>query len=291
MLTRTYAGGIILGALCLISYACGGPGRPTVGTVTLGVDRVNAPLGAPLEFNIRFDLAPDLAPLTEDYRVLLHILGSDEELLWAEDHEPPVPTTQWQPNETVEYKHRIQVPMYPYVGEALIAVGLYSYRTGERLPLAGEDLGQMSYQVGTITLAPQPESSFLVYENGWHSAEFASDGRNDWRWTSGRAVLSVRNPMADAVFSFELDARPDMFEEPQNLSVLVGEEIVYEQVLDSNDRTYITQEISRDELGTEEIVELVLTVDQTFSPASRGGAPEDTRQLGVRVFYTYFESR
>ena len=97
--------------------------------------------------------------------------------------------------------------------------------------------------------------------------------------------------MADAVFSFELDARPDMFEEPQNLSVLVGEEIVYEQVLDSNDRTYITQEISRDELGTEEMVELVLTVDQTFSPASRGGAPEDTRQLGVRVFYTYFESR
>ncbi len=288
---RTYVARTIVGAVCLISCACGGPGRPAVGTVTLGVDRINAPLGAPLEFNIRFDLAPDLMPLTEDYRVLLHILGSDEELLWAEDHDPPVPTTQWQPNQTVEYKHRIQVPMYPYVGEALIAVGLYSYRTGERLPLAGEDLGQMSYQVGTISLAPQPESSFLVYENGWHTAEFASDGRNDWRWTSGRAVLSVRNPMADAVFSFELDARPDMFEEPQVLAVLVGEERVYEQVLDSNDRTYITQAISREQLGTEEMVELVLAVDQTFSPASRGGAPEDTRELGVRVFYTYFEAR
>ena len=281
----------IVGVLCLISYACGGPTQAAIGTVTLGVDRVNAPLGAPLEFNIRFDLAPDLRALTEDYRVLLHILSSDEELLWAEDHDPPVPTTQWQPNQTVEYKHRIQVPMYPYVGEALIAVGLYSYRTGERLPLAGEDLGQMAYQVGTISLAPQPESSFLVYENGWHSAEFASDGRNDWRWTSGRAVLSVRNPMADAIFSFELDARPDMFEAPQNLAVLVGDESVYEQVLDSNDRTYITQEISREQLGTEEIVELALTVDQTFSPASRGGAPEDTRELGVRVFYTYFEAR
>lgn len=288
---RTYAARTIIGAVCLISCACGGPARPAVGTVTLGVDRINAPLGAPLEFNIRFDLAPDLMPLTEDYRVLLHILGSDEELLWAEDHDPPVPTTQWHPNQTVEYRHRIQVPMYPYVGEALIAVGLYSYRTGERLPLAGEDLGQMSYQVGTISLAPQPESSFLVYENGWHTAEFASDGRNDWRWTSGRAVLSVRNPMADAVFSFELDARPDMFEEPQILAVLVGEERVYEQVLDSNDRTYITQAISREQLGTEEMVELVLAVDQTFSPASRGGAPEDTRELGVRVFYTYFEAR
>ncbi len=242
---KTYAGRAIVGVLCLISYACGGPTQAAIGTVTLGVDRVNAPLGAPLEFNIRFDLAPDLPALTEDYRVLLHILSSDEELLWAEDHDPPVPTTQWQPNQTVEYKHRIQVPTYPYVGEALIAVGLYSYRTGERLPLAGEDLGQMAYQVGTISLAPQPESSCLVYENGWHSAEFASDGRNDWRWTSGRAVLSVRNPMADAIFSFELDARPDMFEAPQNLAVLVGDESVYEQVLDSNDRTYITQEISR----------------------------------------------
>ena len=288
---RTYASLAFVGAVCLLSYACGGVAQPAIGTITLGVDRVNAPLGAPLEFNIRFDLAPDLAPLTEDYRVLLHILGSDEELLWAEDHDPPVPTTQWQANQTVEYKHRIQVPMYPYVGEALIAVGLYSYRTGERLPLAGEDLGQMAYQVGTISLSPQPESSFLVYENGWHSAEFASDGRNDWRWTSGRASLSVRNPMTDAVFSFELDARPDMFQEPQNLALLVGENIVYDQVLDTNDRTYITQEISRDDLGTEEIVELVLTVDQTFSPASRGGSPEDTRELGVRVFYTYFEAR
>jgi len=288
---QTYAGRVIIGTLCLLSYACGGPTQPAIGTVTLGVDRVSAPLGAPLEFNIRFDLAPDLPALAEDYRVLLHILGSDGELLWAEDHDPPVPTTQWQPNQTVEYRHRIQVPMYPYVGEALIAVGLYSYRTGERLPLAGEDLGQMAYQVGTISLAPQPESSFLVYENGWHSAEFASDGRNDWRWTSGRAVLSVRNPMADAIFSFEVDARPDMFEEPQTLAILVGDESVYEQVLDSNDRTYITQEISREQLGSEEIVELVLTVDRTFSPASRGGAPEDTRELGVRVFYTYFESR
>jgi len=291
LLFRTCVTRLIIGSLFLFSYACGGGTRPTVGTVTLGVDRVIAPLGAPLEFNIRFDLAPDLPPLAEDYRVLLHILGSDEELLWAEDHDPPVPTTEWQPNQTVEYKHRIQIPMYPYVGEALIAVGLYSYRTGERLPLAGEDLGQMAYQVGTISLAPQPESSFLVYEDGWHSAEFATDGRNDWRWTSGRAVLSVRNPMADAVFSFELDARPDMFEQPQNLTLLVGNETVYEQVLDSNDRVYITEEISREALGTEEMSELVLTVDQTFSPASRGGSPEDTRQLGVRVFYTYFEAR
>ena len=287
---RTWFGLSIVSVFWLFGIACAGSPRPAVGTVTLGVDRVNAPLGAPLEFNIRFDLAPDLVQFTEDYRVLLHILGTDEELLWAEDHDPPIPTTQWQPNQTVEYQYRIQVPMYPYVGEALIAVGLYSYRTGERLPLAGEDLGQMSYQVGTITLAPQPESSFLVYEDGWHSAEFSSDGRNDWRWTTGRAVLSVRNPMADSVFSFELDARPDMFERPQTLAVLVGEKSVYEQQLDTNDRTYITQQISRADLGDDEIVEVVLTVDQTFSPASRGGSPDDTRELGVRVFYTYFEA-
>ena len=288
---QTYVGRLIIAGVCVLSCACGGSTGSTVGTVTLGVDRVSAPLGAPLEFNIRFDLAPDLEPLTEDYRVLLHILGSDEELLWAEDHDPPLPTSQWRPNQTVEYQHRIQIPMYPYVGEALIAVGLYSYRTGERLPLAGQDLGQMSYQVGTIILAPQPESSFLVYESGWHSAEFATDGRNDWRWTTGRAVLSVRNPMADAVFSFELDARPDMFEEPQTLALVVGPETLYEEVLDSNERIYIRQEISREALGADEFVELVLAVDQTFSPASRGGAPEDTRELGVRVFYSYFEAR
>lgn len=278
------------GALGLAVSACGAPQNP-VATATVGLDRTSAPLGAPLQVSVRFDVAPGLVPFSEDYRVLLHVLSADEELLWTEDHDPPLPTTQWRPGQTVEYTRRIRIPMYPYVGEALIAIGLYSTTSGTRLPLAGQNLGQMSYRVGTLDLRPQPESSFLIYDDGWHPAEFDADGRNDWRWTTGRAALSFRNPMTDAFLVLELEARPDMFEEPQRLALVIGDRTLHEQVLDMDGPLHLKQEITAADLGTEEITRLEIRVDHTFSPASRGGAPEDTRELGVRVFYVYFEAR
>ena len=269
--------------------ACASPQSP-VATATIGLDRVRAPLGAPLELNIRFDVAPDLPPLTEDYRVLLHILNSDEELLWTEDHAPSPPTTQWLAGQTVEYTRRMRIPMYPYIGEALIAIGLYSPSSGVRIPLAGQDLGQLSYRVGTLQLEPQPESSFLTYDDGWHPAEFDGDGRNDWRWTTGRAGVSFRNPRSDAFLVLELEARPDMFEVPQRLSLVIADRTIHEQVLDTSGVLYLKQQINASDLGTADITRLEIRVDQTFSPASRGGAPEDMRELGVRVFYAYFEA-
>ena len=270
--------------------ACASPQTP-VATVTLGLDRTSVPLGAPLELSVRFDVTPDLDPLTEDYRVLLHVLDTDEELLWTEDHDPPMPTSQWQPGQTVEYTRRVRIPMYPYIGEALIAIGLYSPSSGARVPLAGDDLGQHTYRVGSFRLEPQPESSFLVYDEGWHQAECDGDGRNDWRWTTGRAILSFRNPMSDARFVLKLEGRPDRFETPQRLALVIGDRILHEQLLESSDAFYLEQDIAAADLGTDEVVRLEILVDQTFSPASSGGASEDTRELGVRVFYAYFEPR
>src|SRR5205814_5521817 len=55
---------------------------------------------------------------------------SDEQLIWTDDHNPPTPTTQWKPGQTVEYTRTIFIPVYPYVGEATLQVGLY--RSEER---------------------------------------------------------------------------------------------------------------------------------------------------------------
>ena len=139
---------------------------PPVATVSLGLNRTAVPLGGPLDLAIRFDVSPTLEGLAEDARVFVHFLDANDELMWTDDHDPPIPTTDWQPGQTISYSHRSIVRMYPYIGEATIAVGLYSATTGERLALAGEDIGQRTYRVATLTLEPQPESSFLMYEDG-----------------------------------------------------------------------------------------------------------------------------
>ena len=276
-------------ALLLVAFGCA-ESQPPVATVTLGVDRADVPLGAPLNLRFRFDVAPDPGEaLAEDYRVFVHFLDDREEVLWTEDHDPPVPTSQWKPGQSVEYDRRVKIPMYPYIGESSIAVGLYSAVDGTRVPLAGADLGQTSYRVASIRLDPQHESSFITYGEGWHPAEFSGDGRLQWRWTTGRGVVSFRNPNRDARLVLEVDGRPDLFDSPQRLSLAVGDRVLRELEIDTNQIVYLVDEISAADLGTESFVELELRVDPTFVPAELNSEARDTRELGLRVFYIYFE--
>ena len=271
------------------SLACAEVQNP-VATVTLGVDRLAVPLGAPLALQVRFDAGADLADeLAEDYHVFVHFLDDRGELLWTEDHEPPVPTSQWQPDQTVEYEHRVVVPMYPYIGEVRIALGLYSPVDGARVALAGSHLGQLAYHAATIRLDPQHESSFVTYGEGWHSAEFAGDGRRQWRWTSGRGVLSFRNPNRDSRLVLDFDGRPDVFDTAQRLSLVIGDRVLRELDVDSNETVRLVEEISAADLGADDFVELELRVDRTFKPAQIDTETVDTRELGVRVSYMYFE--
>ena len=283
--------GVVLALLVALSHSACEESLPPVATATLGLSRSSVPLGGPLELNIRFDVMPDAAGVPEDYRVLIHFLDGNEELLWTEDHDPPEPTSTWEPGQTITYRRRITVPMYPYIGEAIVAVGLYSPATGTRLPLAGDDLGQQSYRVATVILEPQPESSFLVYDDGWHPAEFGPDGRNTWRWTTGRSVITFRNPRTDVALVLELEGRPDLFETPQRVALVIDRRTLHEFVLDAGEPLFVEPELEAADLGTADTVRLELHVDQTFTPAELGGDPKDTRELGARVSYAFLEPR
>lgn len=277
-------------SVLLFGAGCAEQAEP-VATVSLGVNRASVPLGGPIELAVRFVASPRLEGVDGDYRVLVHFLNSDQDLMWAADHDLPTPTSDWRPGQTIEYTHRTTVPMYPYVGEATVAVGLYSASTGERLALAAEDLGQRAYRGTTIELEPQAESSFLLYEGGWHPSELNRETNRQWRWTSERASLSFRNPRSNAVLYLELEGRPDLFDDPQKIDV-VGEETLQQILVDSPGLQFVEVELEADQLGDEETVTIDLLVDPTFVPAeTTSGASEDNRRLGVRVFYAFLEPR
>lgn len=275
-------------ACVLAAFGCNGAPTP-VATIALGVDRAAAPLGAPVDLQFRFTVASHLeSGLPEDYRVFVHFLDDREDVLWTEDHDPPVPTSEWRPGQSVEYERRLNIPLYPYVGEAIIAAGLYSTADGSRVPLAGDDLGQLAYRVASIRLDPQHESSFISYGEGWHSAEFSGDGRQ-WRWTAGRGVLSFRNPNSDVRLVLEFDGRPGIFDAAPRLSLAIGDRVVREVAIDTNQMMRIVEDIPAADLGNGDFVDLELRVDRTFTPADLDGGAPDSRELGVRVFYTYVE--
>ena len=276
-----------------VAAACGrSGGDDPVATVTARLDRTVVPLGGPANLDLEFVAASTLRPLTEDYRVMVHFLDSNGDMMWAADHDPPTPTSQWQPGQRISYSHRLHIPMYPYIGDAVVAVGLYSATTGERLVLAGDDLGQRSYRGTEVVLEPQPESSFLMYQDGWYDDEFNPESNESWRWTAGRASLAFRNPGTGAALSLEFDGRSELFDPPQRVTFRLGDVVVYEAVVDTAERQFHEVNLAQEQMGDADIVTLELDIDQTFVPSAiPGAAPGDERSLGIRVFYTFLEPR
>lgn len=266
--------------------ACGGdePETPAVATPSLTLSRNQVAIGSPVQLTYRFQVAPD-AKIDGDYTVFAHALTPDREQMWTDDHHPPKPTSQWKPGETIEYTRMVFVPNYPYVGEAAIRMGLY--RGSDRLTLAGTDAGRKEYVVANFQILPQSENIFLIDKEGWHPAEVAADNpASEWRWTDKRAVLSFRNPKKDATFYIEYDARVDLFTPPQVVTIKSGDAIVGTFSANSKERTLLTFPVTAEQLGADDMAELVLELDRTFKPG--GGDP---RELGIRVFHTFLEPK
>jgi len=280
----------IIAALSILG-ACGGTTEAPVATASVTFNRTAVPLGAPVETTYHFSVAPG-ATFDRDYRVLVHFVNEDGDLMWTDDHEPPIPTTRWTPGQQIEYRRTMFVPIYPYLGKASVLVGLYDRASGRRLPLAGEDDGQEAYRVASLDLQPQSESVFIVYGDGWYDSEVAPDNSLDeWRWTSASAAWSFGNPRRDVTLYLDLDGRPGLFDPPrQQVSVKVGDRTIETFAVEKPARALRTVAIPADQLGTDDIVHMSLVVDQTFVPAERS-AGADTRELGVRVFHLFIEPR
>jgi len=265
---------------------------PPLATATVALNHDKVPLGAPIEITYKFVVAAD-ARFDEDYRVLAHVLDADDELMWTDDHDPPTPTRQWKPGQTIEYTRTIFIPIYPYVGEATIQLGLYSTVNQKRQPLAGEDAGQRAYKVARLQLQPQTENVFTVFKDGWHPAEVAEHNATvEWYWTKKEATLAFRNPKKDSVFYLDLDNPGSVLHEPQEVQVTLGGQVVDRFTLQEKVPQLRRIPLKADLFGSGDMAELQISVDKTYIPALvSGSGSKDPRELGVRVFHAFVDPR
>lgn len=255
-------------------------------TPSVTLSRAKVPLGGPIDITYKFVVAAG-ATFTQNYRVMVHVVDPNEELMWTDDHDPPVPTTGWKPGQTVEYTRTVFVPVYPYIGDATIQVGLYGQANQPRVPLTGEDMGQRAYRVARVQLAPQSEAVFSVFKDGWHPAEQAEhNAAVEWHWTKRVATLSVKNPKTDSVLYLDLDNPGGVFEEPQRVTVSAGAGTPLDEfTLTPKHATLRKIALPAAALGAGENVDLQIAVDKTFVPSRLSPSSKDPRELGVRVFH------
>ena len=282
---------LLTAALAAVAVGCGGAADTSapLATPAVSVNHTRVPLGSPIEVTYKFQVAPS-AKFDRDYRVLVHFLDADDELMWTDDHVPPQPTSSWKPGQTIEYTRTVFVPLYPYIGEAAIAVGLYAPGTNERAPLAGETIGQRAYRVARLRLQPQTDNVFLAFLDGWHGPENAADNPSvEWQWTRKEGVLRFRNPKRNAVFYLHYDGQPSMFDSPQTVTISLGAEVIDTFQVAVPDEAIRKIAIRAAQFGPDDVVMIRVAVDKTFVPALVSPGSRDSRELGIRVFHAFVE--
>ena len=259
---------------------------PPVAAVQVTLSRPKVALGSPVEVTYKFTVAQNASNLG-NHRVFVHFLDADEELMWTDDHDPPTPTSQWKPGQTVEYTRTMFIPSYPYVGAAKIVAGLYTPGGNERMKLSNEDRGDRSYKVADFELLPQTENIFVIFKDGWHPAEVNSEGssRTEWQWTKKEATIAFRNPKRDVTLVLQVD-NPAAPNGAQQVVAQIGDQTIATIPLSAKDAQVLKFPISTAQLGAADMVEVKFTVDKTVTP-SLEPAMKNTgpRELGARFFH------
>jgi hypothetical protein len=130
----------VLLALCAFASGCSSddPAAPPMATPSITLNPSRVPLGNPVDMTYKFVVAGD-AKFTQDYRVMVHFIDQSDGVMYMDDHDPPVPTSSWKPGQTIEYTRRFFAPVYQYLGDATIEVGLYCKGCELRAHVAGFD--------------------------------------------------------------------------------------------------------------------------------------------------------
>jgi len=260
--------------------------EPAVATPSLTMNRDRVAIGSPVKLTYKFVVAPG-AKIVGDYWVFVHVLDPTGEQLWTDDHLPPSPTSAWTSGQTIEYTRTVFAPNYPYIGEAAVRLGLYNPTTGSRLTLNGQDASNKEYKVASFQLLAQSENIFLIYKDGWHPAEIASDNAmSEWQWTKKAGTISFKNPKKAVTFYLDADGRPDLFTPPQQVTLKVNGQTFGTFAVETKDRQLHTFPLTAAQLGGGDMTEITIESDRTF--VAGGG---DTRELGLRVFHAFVEPK
>lgn len=265
--------------------------NPIVPSITL--NRTKAPLGSALEITYTWTVEPGAKKLDQNYWALVHFLDNQEVMLFSDDHQPEPPPSTWEPGQTYSYKRTRFVPVYPYVGDVEVRMGLYPYPgRGERPALKGEDKGFREYKVASMELLPQTENIFLVYKDGWHNPETHPDNPSIERtWTKKEALVSFKNPKEDVIVYLEGDTCVKCFKGTPELTVQVGEQAGLKLQVEGP-QVYLEKiRVKAADLGGEEWVDLRLSMNESFIPKNLDPPlNNDDRELGFNVYHLYVAS-
>jgi len=258
-------------------------------TPSFAVNRSTAPLGSAIEVTYTWTTGPAFKKTDKDYRAFVHFLDSHKVVLFTDDHMPTPALSSWEPDRTYSYKRTVFIPVYPYVGDVRVAMGLFpAVGKGDRLNLKAEDLGLRAFKVATMEFQPQTENIFVVQKEGWHNPESRTENPSILhQWTKQQGVVSFKNPKKDVIIYLEADTCVKCFQpETPVLTVSVNDKTGVTFPIENGEVFLKKIRVKGADLGTADYVDLKLAMNQFFVPKTLGLNTDD-RELGLNVYHLY----
>jgi hypothetical protein len=267
---------------------------PPVATLDVSLSRSTVAAGHLIDVTYRFTVAADAPQLDDDYAVFVHAVEESGKSIWADDHAPAVPARQWKPGDRIEYTRPMFVSRRAYPGPHGLDIGLYSPRTGRRVPLNTPGGRGDSSRLARFEVTSPGPTPVVLFVKGWHLPERESEPgmvpSAEWHWSTRESLLWCANPRRDARFVLHLDQPLQGDEAARQVQVIIGGSLVDSFALAPGAREVRRVPVAGALLGTDDIVPITLRLDRASVPAPAAGAAlADGRELGVRVFDALLE--
>ncbi len=276
--------------LTLTGLVTGCKKKSQVEGVNLAVDFSDEKLSDTLITDMRYiwTTDSDFEKISQDYNIYVQFWHGNN-LLFQDDHFPPTPTSQWEPEKEYVYSRRIYIPSFidefdpSFKGEETLKLDIGFYSPYDRTGESRREVLSKKLKV----IPPPLDTPEIIYEEGWHNLEEDPQSYlKKWRWTAQEARCIIDNPHRDALLVIRgganLEAVPG-----QTLSFRINDIVLDEFVPEEShfERSY---NIKKDMLGEKEEFILTIATDKIFKPAEVLPDSADERELGVQISFIYF---
>jgi len=230
--------------------------------------------------------------MKKNYMVYVHFWRvKRKEMLLQDDHYPEQKSFKWRPDSEFSYERTLFIPK---LIDEIYEIDFNEYETiriSVGLFRPGNDKDMVELYKKEFKLKPASDVlPDIVYAEGWNVKETdpaVSDRKyRSWRWTRKEAKCIIENTQKPSTLIIRGGVDKEKFTD-QNVTLMINQQVLDEFIPQTGkfEKKYT---LSEELLGEEEEIVLTIRTNRSFVPAVIDPGSNDVRELGIQVFFLYF---
>jgi hypothetical protein len=273
------------------AVGCGGEEPSRTVDVSVVADLPDSvPAGSPFDIGYTWTPGAGFEAPADDFRIFVHLVDPDGNIIGQDDHFPPLPTSQWREGQPVEYRRD-----WFYFNAALrpdyVDVYIGMYDDEGQVAITHDGRFQNRPLVHSVMVRTDDQAGIPVYADGFSDREMSEVDGKQWRWMGRRGVVAFGNPRGPSTLHLRALSPVNFLEGgTQTVTIKIGERVITQFEATDASPHMMQFEVPGEGLGDGDWVDFTIEVDKLFIPAQVQEGSDDIRELGLQVYWMYLGS-